>query len=397
MSQHYDYRIEASQHTQKTTQEEIIQSVLNEQSSHSTSVTSKLNEGELFWRSRYNLLLEKGYKLRPRYKPDWKPSWVETGKDPYTCEDGMFQLLYMVLDAKRLKDGKMVCVKMIESNPREINIARYLSSRMLRHHPDNHCAPAFDAFHDEISPEIGFLVMPMLRPFNDPDFGTVDEIVDFVNQVLEGLAFMHEQKVAHGDCTGANVMMDARPILPTGWHFFANDRGPDGFQSLHPLSRLDHPVKYLFIDFGFSHHYAPGESPLVEEAGGRDSEVPELARHGPWDLYKIDIFTVGNMFQKELLDMYDGLDFLRPLISSMKHRNPENRPTAQQSLTFWYTVKSTTSPGSRRRLHRRDETVGERVVRDTMDAALQSLHQIRRLFRQESFNWSQGSHEYETW
>ncbi|KAF8978282.1 kinase-like domain-containing protein [Cyathus striatus] len=343
-----------------------------------------LSEGEILWRSRYRYFLSKGYKLRTRYKPDWKPSWIETGKDPYLCEDGIDQALYMVLDAKRLRDGMSVCMKMINNNPREVEIAQYLSSEKLLQHPRNHCAPALDAFHDEISPQIDFLVMPMLRPFNNPDFGTVEEIVDFVNQVLEGLAFMHDQRVAHGDCTSANVMMDARPILPAGWHFVADDYGPDGFQPLHSLSRLDHPVKYMFVDFGFSYHYASGELPLVKEAGGRDSEVPELARHGPWDLYKIDVFTVGNMFQKDLLEIYDGLDFLRPLISSMKHRNPENRPSAEQSLTFWYTVKSTMSPGSRRRLHRRGETVGERVVKDTMDVALQSLHHIRRLFTQES-------------
>ena len=31
---------------------------------------------------------DEGYTLRPRYQPDWKPSWLETGRRPIECEDG---------------------------------------------------------------------------------------------------------------------------------------------------------------------------------------------------------------------------------------------------------------------------------------------------------------------
>lgn len=48
-----------------------------------------LLEDELPWRKRYNYLLSKGYMLRPRYKPDWTPSWIGTSKHPMHCEDGI--------------------------------------------------------------------------------------------------------------------------------------------------------------------------------------------------------------------------------------------------------------------------------------------------------------------
>lgn len=38
---------------------------------------------EVYWRDRYHWLLENGYRLRPRYHPEWIPSWV---KDPTLWE-----------------------------------------------------------------------------------------------------------------------------------------------------------------------------------------------------------------------------------------------------------------------------------------------------------------------
>ena len=31
---------------------------------------------EMFWVRNQPHLLEKGYLLRPRYQPDWEPSWI---------------------------------------------------------------------------------------------------------------------------------------------------------------------------------------------------------------------------------------------------------------------------------------------------------------------------------
>ncbi len=43
---------------------------------------------EQWWRDRYNEIAECGYELRPRYHPNWQPSWLTSGKDFYTVEDG---------------------------------------------------------------------------------------------------------------------------------------------------------------------------------------------------------------------------------------------------------------------------------------------------------------------
>ena len=49
----------------------------------------------------------------------------------------------------------------------------------------NHCVPILDYIEDERIPHEGFLVMPALRIFDDPDFVSVDEAVEFIRQSLE--------------------------------------------------------------------------------------------------------------------------------------------------------------------------------------------------------------------
>ena len=45
--------------------------------------------GEIFWKERYFFLEGRGYTLRPRYHPDWKPSWIGTDRHPMFCEDSI--------------------------------------------------------------------------------------------------------------------------------------------------------------------------------------------------------------------------------------------------------------------------------------------------------------------
>lgn len=48
-----------------------------------------LRSYEIYWRDHQEWLAERGYMLRPRYKPDWVPSWKDTNENPAIFEDGM--------------------------------------------------------------------------------------------------------------------------------------------------------------------------------------------------------------------------------------------------------------------------------------------------------------------
>jgi len=106
-----------------------------------------------------------------------------------------------------------VCIKRVQENDEEIRIAQMLSTPELREDPKNHCVPIIEVIDDPEYDSISYVVMPLLRSANDPPFQYVEEIIDFVNQILEvghqprefwvsdlglqGLVFLHEKGVAH--------------------------------------------------------------------------------------------------------------------------------------------------------------------------------------------------------
>ena len=49
---------------------------------------AELSRDEEIWSSREELLNSHGYKLRPRLRRGWTPSWTTTGKSPLDSEDG---------------------------------------------------------------------------------------------------------------------------------------------------------------------------------------------------------------------------------------------------------------------------------------------------------------------
>lgn len=64
---------------------------------HATREPGTLFDSELWWRDHYQVLENRGYRLRPRYRPDWAPSWKKSGKDFYTVEDGQPTLVSICL------------------------------------------------------------------------------------------------------------------------------------------------------------------------------------------------------------------------------------------------------------------------------------------------------------
>lgn len=48
-----------------------------------------LGDWEHFWVDLQPFLFSRGYRLRPRYDPDWIPSWHTSKKWPHDCEDSI--------------------------------------------------------------------------------------------------------------------------------------------------------------------------------------------------------------------------------------------------------------------------------------------------------------------
>ncbi|KAI0669517.1 kinase-like domain-containing protein [Trametes maxima] len=331
---------------------------------------------EHFWRDRQEFLHKHGYVLRPRYWPNWKPSWLGTNLHPIYCEDSIVLVDYQVMDAKRAGSNDLVAIKKFRKDSQELSIAQFLSTHR---DPLNHSVPILQILDDPHDSGLLLMVMPYLRPCNDPEFGTVGDVVEFINQTLEGLVFMHKNRIAHRDIAVENIMMDATPLYPDGHHPVRLDHSPDAVYPVTALPRSEHKIHYYYIDFGLSHHFPPGASPFVMGDVGRDSEVPELSSHVPYDAFKVDIYAIGNLYATEFEEKYNGMQFLVPLIEHTTQRDPGLRPTAEEVLAQWYDIRrSVTKTMARWRLGPKSEYAIGRMVNDTVAVALGGISHIKK-------------------
>ncbi|KAI0040980.1 hypothetical protein FA95DRAFT_789254 [Auriscalpium vulgare] len=302
-------------------------------------IAETLDDHEIRWRDRAYFLEGRGYRLRPRLRPGWQPSWVGTDKLFIDVEDGIpTPLRDHLIDATRLSDGKMVYIKRVQTGDLESRIAIRLSSESLRSDPRNHSVPIVDTFVDSEDNQISYIVMPFLKDTYHPPLQYIGEFLDFGEQLLEGLAFLHENGIAHRDCALPNIMMDASAMYPEGFHPIEQGFLPDRSASAPYHTRLSAGVKYYFVDYGISSEFPLDSDPasrLVVGRLGRDQEPPELSNTVPYDPFKLDIFIIGNIFRREYYEASANLDFLRPFVLAMTNSDPNMRPPAHDLLEQW--------------------------------------------------------------
>lgn len=94
--------------------------------------------------------------------------------------------------------------------------------------------------------------------------------------------------------------MDAKSLVPTGWHFVTPFSEPDGMTPITCLDRKRHPVRYYFVGFGNCLHTPRHQHTLMRGIGGSDWEVPELRFVQVYDPFKLDIYTLGNVISAAL-------------------------------------------------------------------------------------------------
>ncbi|OSD01770.1 hypothetical protein PYCCODRAFT_1436060 [Trametes coccinea BRFM310] len=349
--------------------------------SHS-ELFARLTSAEQWWKDHQPFFAEHGYMLRPRYRPDWVPSWQrDPSIDILSAEDQltMHALRPHLMDARRTSDDGLVLIKKIHSSSAELQIATYLNSPKMCQDPRNHTVPVVNVLRDPQDDTVTFLIMPFLRNIDDPPFESVENVLDCCEQLLEGLVYMHDHGVAHRDCAYKNVMVDASPLFPQGHHAMSTYGLPRDPKKPAPvLSRRGIPLRYYYIDFGISTRYAPGEhrAPVLGR-DGLDQDVPELSETVPYDPFKVDIFILGNLFREIFLDKYANVGMLAPLVEEMTIKESAKRPTAVAALkTFEGIRQGVSSLNASWRLHPRDEILPLTAVLTTyslVQSAVKSL------------------------
>ncbi|RDB27810.1 hypothetical protein Hypma_002172 [Hypsizygus marmoreus] len=296
----------------------------------------KLISKEPFWVALQPFLLSRGYKLRPRYQPDWIPSWRNHDgpiSHIYTFEDALPITRGNLLDAVRVRDGAKVVFKCVDTSTEEIPIGRYLSSPSLSSNPRNRSVPILDVIPLPNDDSQALIVMPLLLHFTELPFRRVGEVAEAIGQYLQGLKFMHEHNIAHRDACYFNLMMDGSKVIPKGFHFFRPYTHDGVTFKLDWRERGSvKPNKYYFIDFGLSSRY-PAHIQGIRDTGilGQDRSVPEASITVPYDPFKVDVYQLGNVIL-ELVKEYDGLEPFLKLGQAMTRRSPDERPSPSEAL-----------------------------------------------------------------
>ncbi|KAJ7186608.1 kinase-like domain-containing protein [Mycena filopes] len=304
-----------------------------------------LYEDENFWVDCQPFLLAHGYQLRPRYRPDWVPSWLgPSGNSSKGHEDKIRIQFTWVIDATRVSDGKQVVLKHVLNAETEMQIIEHLNSPSARADPRNRTIPLLDIITTPGSPG-SFLVMPRCREFTYPPFHCRNEFVEAMTQYMEGLQFMHDHNIAHFDIAPKNMVMDESRVIPNGSHF-GHPRTHTGFYGV--FSWKDRcsvaPVDYYFIDFDLSSYHPEGKDTARRCQTLRTfRSIPELSDTIPFNPFPVDIFQLGLTLQ-ELIDAYPALEEFRAVANTMTATDPAARPTAGNAAAQLRTIATSMSP-----------------------------------------------------
>ncbi|CAE6361321.1 unnamed protein product [Rhizoctonia solani] len=293
------------------------------------------------WVSFQPYLHSKGYRLRPRYQPDWVPSWkTNTGLLASDCEDSIDCMPLRVLDATRIADDRQVIIKMLlpghGQGQNELAVLARFSSPELKDHLDNHVVPCLDSFPMPGTESGSFIVMPLLGQYDEPPFKTLAEVHDFLQQLFKGLIFMHENNSVHCDIASANIMMDSQPLYDEPFHPFHKTLSLDAQRMIYPkYTRLEKRVRYYFIDMGFATWFSDPNSPRLLTGRLARTLAPEQKIDIPYDPFAVDIYQLGIVIKQDIIPKNSALDFLKPLAEEMTRSDPSARPLlakSQQSM-----------------------------------------------------------------
>lgn len=100
--------------------------------------------------------------------------------------------------------------------------------------------------------------------------------------------------------------MDAKPLYPKGFHPQHNFLSLDAKRRVHSRRRFQASFpRYYLINFDISTWFKEGhEGPrLVLGLDGQDQTVPELSLEEGYDPFKVDIFTLGNIYKNDLVSV----------------------------------------------------------------------------------------------
>ncbi|KAJ7183007.1 hypothetical protein C8R43DRAFT_1101214 [Mycena crocata] len=325
----------------------ILPPVLSEILSAESSPIQRLLGREQFWAESYEFLLSRGYQLRPRYHPEWVPSWgLKRNPFRHECDDFLTSYSINTLDARCIRDNQKVVLKRV--NGKELEIFQHLDA--LRSDARNHTIPLLDVISFP-GTEWTFVVMPYCRLFNSPPFHCRDEFVDAMTRYIEKMNNQRCGFTLEGHQQN-NVLCSAH-------------RRRRIWSSKNRASfRKARTVQYYYIDFGLSKHFPGGkESARLTSTLRTFPMIPELSLTVPYNPFYVDVFQLG-LAMSRTIDNYPALEDFRIVATSLTVDDPHARATLENASKQLNCVRDQMSPSLRpKRIWEKGITRWQKVTR----------------------------------
>ncbi|EGN92928.1 hypothetical protein SERLA73DRAFT_79145 [Serpula lacrymans var. lacrymans S7.3] len=232
--------------------------------------------------------------------------------------------------AARDRQNRDVVIKVVAKGNeglKELEILQLLNSEPLRSDPYNATVPVleflkYDGWH--------FIVMPFYDDCSSPPFRNIHECLDFVEQVLRTLAFLHRNRIAHLDVAYENMLMNHHGNKP----YIDFDSSSCGVPE--PVFRSKFPVKYYLVDFGFSVRFSPS-SPLkpclvAPFHSARDQRSPEEQKSKKFNPFPVDVYQTARLFYALFVNIVPDVPGFLELLQDMSSYNPSNRISMHEAL-----------------------------------------------------------------
>jgi hypothetical protein len=102
------------------------------------------------------------------------------------------------------------------------------------------------------------------------------------------------------DIASPNILMDARPIYCEQFHPLHPFLSYDGTHPVKTRTRTEAPVRYYYIDFGYSFWNRDGKSNLIRGRQAREP-APEQVTGDPYNPFVADVYQLGALIRRDLI------------------------------------------------------------------------------------------------
>ncbi|GBE83932.1 hypothetical protein SCP_0509910 [Sparassis crispa] len=237
-----------------------------------------------------------------------------------------------------------VVIKLIskgKEGENERQILQMLNSEPLQCDPANSTVPVIEFLEYQ---EYCFAVMPYCDGCDERPFLHASECLDFAEQVLEGISFLHTHRIAHLDISTENILVNHHGLLTQTFILQGQHEPP--LKIWPPQEwRSTFPVRYLFMDFGYSIRFNEdvrlGKCTALPFPQGREHRAPEVRGTQAFNPFAADVYQTARIFYGWFPDLVDDVPDLLKLLQDMSSYNPSRRITATEALARLRTLRST--------------------------------------------------------